>query len=381
MVFTVEVKPFGAGKMIWLSTNVLRVGLANFGATISSVKVFHPSKQQWIEVNCGFSQNPDEAEADTDYMGVTVGRCAGRIAHAKFKLDGRIYHTDKNMDCGHTCHGGVGAYHKKHWGYVVIQTHDVIGVKFNYTSPHMENGFPAELYNTVTYTIHKKTPNALRTQLEACITDSSPAEATPVNIFNHAYWNLNGVPERSGAMAADSDAVWKQPKNVRNHWVRVPASRVAQADRYAIPTGEYVDVSGTSLDFRQGRVLKDGMDDVKLLDRDPCGYDHPLAIDNWRKGKLILNGEAKSPVTNIRMKVYSTYPCMWVYSANNKKLPSSGKPGDRYERWSGLGLEPQYFPDGANHYNKLPSCIIRRGKNHFSETMVNEFSVEGSAKM
>jgi aldose 1-epimerase len=376
MVFTVEVKPFGAGKMIWLCTDALRVGLANFGATISSVKVYHPSDKKWIEVNCGFSESPDEAEADTDYMGVTVGRCAGRVANAKFVLDGVTYHTDKNMDVGHTCHGGIRAYHKKHWGFVVIQTADVIGVKFNYTSPHMENGFPGELFNAVTYTIDKKSPNALRTHFEAHLTESSPAEATPVNIFNHAYWNLNGVPEHKAG-----EAVWPQPKNVRNHWVRVPASRVAQADRYAIPTGEFLPVEGTCLDFRKGRVLKDGMDDVKLLDRDPCGYDHPLAIDNWQKGKLLLNAEAKSPVTKINMKVYSTYPCMWVYTANNKKLPCSGKAGDRYERWSGLGLEPQYFPDGANHYDKLPSCIIRRGKNTFSETMVNEFTVEGKGNL
>ncbi|KPI84388.1 aldose 1-epimerase-like protein, partial [Leptomonas seymouri] len=220
MVFTVEVQPFGAGKMIWLSTDALRVGLANFGATISSVKIFHALKKQWIEVNCGFSHNPDEAEADTDYMGVTVGRCAGRVANAKFTLDGITYHTDKNMDVGHTCHGGVGAFHKKHWGYAVIQTHDRIGVKFNYTSPHMENGFPAELYSTVTYTVDRKSPNTLHTQFEACVTESSPAEATPVNIFNHAYWNLNGVPERT--VAAGSDAVWKQPLSVHNHWVRVP---------------------------------------------------------------------------------------------------------------------------------------------------------------
>ncbi|KAL7702573.1 aldose 1-epimerase [Lotmaria passim] len=375
MVFNVESKPYGAGKIIWLNTDALRVGLANFGATISSVQVYHPSDKKWIEVNCGFPQNPEEAEADTDYMGVTVGRCAGRIANAQFKLDGVTYKTDMNMDVGHTCHGGFNAYHKKHWGYIAFQTKNLIGVRFNYTSPHMENGFPGELYNTVTYAINKKSPNALRTVFEARMTESSPADATPVNMFNHAYWNLNGVPER------DNSSVWKQPESVRNHWVRVPASRVAQADRYAIPTGEFLAVEGTCLDFRQGRVLKDGMDDMAVLDRDPCGYDHPLAIDNWKKGKLLFNGEAKSPLTKIHMKVYSTFPCMWVYSANNKKLPCSGKPGDRYERWSGLGLEPQYFPDGANHYDKLPSCVIRRGKSKFSETMVNEFLVDDSAKL
>ncbi|TPP46445.1 Aldose 1-epimerase family protein [Leishmania donovani] len=368
MTFQVEVRPFGAGKLIWLKTARLRVGLANFGATISSVQVFHPQRQKWIEVNCAFPESAAETEADTDYMGVTAGRCGGRVAHATFKLDGVTYHTDKNMAGRHTCHGGHNAFNKKHWGFAVLETATEIGVTFNYTSPHMENGFPAELVSK---------PNVLKTHYDSYIPETSPADATPVNIFNHAYWNLNGIPERNGKC----NAVWEQPESVRNHWLRVPASRVAEADRMAIPTGEFLSVEGTGLDFRQGRVIGDCIDDVALLDRDPCGYDHPLAIDGWEKGKLMLHAEAKSPVTNICMKVYSTFPCMWVYTANNKPLPASGGPGQRYARWTGMGLEPQYFPDGANHYPKYPSCIIRRGKSRFTETMLNEFTVDCSSKM
>ncbi|GET92606.1 aldose 1-epimerase-like protein [Leishmania tarentolae] len=376
MTLQVEVRPFGAGKLVWLKTAVLRVGLANFGAAISSVQVFHPQRRKWIEVNCAFPESAAETEADTDYMGVTVGRCGGRVAHATFKLDGVTYHTDKNMNGGHTCHGGHNAFHKKHWGFAISETATEIGVTFNYTSAHMENGFPSELVSKVTYSIERTKPNVLKTVYDAYIPETSAADATPVNIFNHAYWNLNGVPERNGK----GKTAWEQPKSVHNHWLRVPASRVAEANRMAIPTGEYLSVDGTSLDFRKGRVLKDGMNDP-ALNRDPCGYDHPLAIDGWEKGKLLLHAEAKSPATNICMKVYSTFPCMWVYTANNKPLPASGGPGQRYARWTGMGLEPQYFPDGANHYPKYPSCIVRRGKNRFMETILNEFSVDCDSKM
>ncbi|KAG5492514.1 hypothetical protein JKF63_01092 [Porcisia hertigi] len=376
MTFHVDVCPFGAGKIIWLKTDCLRVGLANFGATISSVQLLCPAQQKWVEINCAFPESAAETEADTDYMGVTVGRCGGRVAHATFKLDGATYHTDKNMAGTHTCHGGFNALHKKHWGYAVCETTDAVGVTFNYTSAHMQNGFPGELIIKVTYSIERLKPNVLKTHYDAFIPETSPADATPVNIFNHAYWNLNGIPERSGTC----DAVWEQPESVCNHWLRVPASRVAEADRMAIPTGEYLSVDGTSLDFRTGRVLKDGMSDP-ALDRDPCGYDHPLAIDGWEKGKLMLHAEARSPTTNICMKVYSTFPCMWVYTANNKPLPASGGPGQRYARWTGIGLEPQYFPDAANHYPKYPSCIVRRGERQYSETMINEFTVGDNSKM
>jgi len=374
MPFKTCVEQFGNGKLIWLKSDALRVGLATFGAAVQSVQVYHPEQKKWIEVNCGFPKNPEEAEADTDYMGVTAGRCAGRIGGAHFTLDGKKYKTDANMPSGDTCHSGVNAYNKKQWTYTVVETPKSIGVRFCYVSPHMENGFPAELENTVYYHIEHARPNALHMDFDAHITETSPADATVVSIFNHCYWNLNGVPERT------TDEKWEQPVPVHNHWVRVPASKVAEGDRIAIPTGRFVDISGTSLDFRKGRVLRDGMADLALLDRDPCGYDHPLALDGWKKGQMMYNGEAVSPITKIKMEVHSTYPSMWVYTANNKKLPSSGKPGDRYERWSGLGLEPQYYPDTPNR-PEFPTAVIRRGKSTFSEKMLNIFTVESEAKL
>ncbi|KAG5491970.1 hypothetical protein GH5_00867 [Leishmania sp. Ghana 2012 LV757] len=370
MTFTVEVEPYGYDKLVWLKTDALKVGLTNYAASVASIQVHHPAANKWIEVNCGYPKNPEEAYGDPDYMGATVGRCAGRVAGGTFALDGVKYYTQKNRG-ENTCHCGDDAYHKKHWGMKLIETVNVIGVRFNYVSPHMESGFPGEVQNYCTFTIERSKPNALKTIYDSYITDNSPSDACPVNIFSHTSFNLNGIPGQQ-----NGEQNWTQPESVRNHWLRVPASRVAEADRAAIPTGEFLPVEGTGLDFRKGRVIGECIDDVALLDRDPCGYDHPLAIDGWEKGKLMLHAEAKSPVTNICMKVYSTFPCMWVYTANNKPLPASGGPGQRYARWSGLLVGPQNFSDVANHHPKYPSCIVRRGERQYSETTVNEFTIE-----
>eukprot|EP00796_Vickermania_ingenoplastis_P005550 gene5551-4005_t len=342
----------------------LTVELSPLGATLISCKLFCPEKKEWIEVNCGYQDYPKEAAADTDYMGVTVGRSAGRIANGRFMLDGKTYITDKNMNNQHTCHGGFNAYHKKMWSFVVATNSKRVGVTFSYTSPHMENGMPGEVLSKASYYIPVSKPSTLVMEYHAEVTKNSPAAATCVNMFNHAYWNLNGVPRHSGS------GPWPQPEKVLNHWVRIPASRVAEADRYAITTGKFLPVDGTVLDFRKGKVVSEGINDPSL-DRDPSGFDHPWAVDGYQRNKLSLNAIAYSPSSNIKLTVSSTYPCIWLYTANNKPEPATGLPGCRYARYTGIGLEPQYFPDTPNR-PEFPSCTIRRGQNTFHEKIVNE---------
>lgn len=364
--FGVQIKSVEGQRNVVLKSPSLTVELSPLGATLISCKVFDPRKKEWVEVNCGYQDYPKEAAADTDYMGVTVGRSAGRIANGRFTLDGKTYITDKNMNDQHTCHGGFNAYHKKMWSFAVFNNSKKVGVTYSYTSPHMENGMPAEVLNKSSYYIPRSKPGALVMEFHAQVTKNSPAPATCVNMFNHAYWNLNGVPPHSG------DGPWKQPELVLNHWVKIPASRVAEADRYAITTGKFLPVDGTVLDFRKGKVVNEGIDDPSL-DRDPSGFDHPWAVDGYQRGKLTLNAIAYSPSSDIKLSVYSTYPCIWLYTANNKPKPATGLPGCRYERYTGIGLEPQYFPDTPNR-PEFPSCTIRRGQNTFHEKIVNEFS-------
>lgn len=371
--FNVKVTSVDGQRNILLSSPSLQVELSPLGATLISCKLYDPKKDAWIEVNCGYQGFPKEAAADTDYMGVTVGRSAGRIGNGRFTLDGKTFTTDKNMLNQHTCHGGFNAYHKKMWSFAIFNNAKKVGVTYMYTSPHMENGMPGELLNKVSYFIPRSKPASLVMEFFAELTKNSPAESTCVNIFNHAYWNLNGVPERT------ANGPWKQPELVLNHWVKIPASRVAEADRYAIPTGKFLPVDGTVLDFRQGKTVAEGIDDPSL-DRDPSGFDHPWEVDGYQKGKLSLNAIAYSPSTDIKLTVSSTFPCFWLYTANNKPKPATGLPGCRYERYSGIGLEPQYFPDTPNR-PEFPSGVVRKGKNNYHEIIVNDFSFGKESKL
>ncbi|ORC84647.1 aldose 1-epimerase-like protein [Trypanosoma theileri] len=375
--FSVRVEKFGPGKLIRVHTPALRCAFATLGAAINSVKVWDARRSRWVEVNCAYNC-PEEAAADTDYMGPTVGRYAGRISNGTFTLDGEEQHVSRNMDGRHTIHGGADAFNKRQWSYFILESEDIVGVRFSLVSPHMDQGFPAELHSYVFYYVERSKPNVLHTRFSAFIPEGSPADATVVNIFNHAYWNLNGLPERNTAR----NPRWTQPEKVLNIVLKMPCSRVVEADTCGIPTGNLKDVTGTCLDFRKGKPLGEDIDNKATLKCDPCGYDHPLVVDGWKeseKHKLLLNAVAYSPSSHIQMKVYSTFPSIWVYTANNKPANVSGRKGERYGRHTGVCLEPQHLPDCPNQPS-FPSVVLRKGET-WREAIVNEFNVVSDSHM
>ncbi|EPY42971.1 aldose 1-epimerase [Angomonas deanei] len=319
---------------------------------------------------------------------MTVGRFAGRVSNGTFTLDGKKYYTDKNMGA-HTIHGGKAAFDKKQWSYRVLhQPGELVGVEFSYVSPHMENGFPAEVQCLVRYTILDRQPDALKMEYEANVTDASPAPATIMNLFNHCYWNINGIPAENETKKGDKER-WAHAPQVTNLLLRLPnSSTVADTDGSAIPSGEIVPVSGTPLDFQTTKRVGKDILQQEALKRSPPGFDHPYFIDGYtpltskaekanpkQYKKEILHAEVQSPISGINFKVYSTFPTMWVYSANNMKENASGERGERFRRYSSLCLEPQYPPDAANHAAFKPqSVVVRRGEPYY-ESITNVFTV------
>lgn len=102
----------------------------------------------------------------------TCGRYAGRIANGEFDLHGVNYKLMQNSR-GHTLHGGPCGFHQKEWRYLLTEGEDEIGVSFHLISPHLDQGFPGELFATATYTISKN--NMMKNQGNASITNLDDA--------------------------------------------------------------------------------------------------------------------------------------------------------------------------------------------------------------
>jgi len=284
--------------------------------------------------------------AGVPYFGATVGRYANRIAGARFALDGKEYHVPQN-DGPNSLHGGSRGFDKRVWTAERIHAASGPALRMTYVSDAGEEGYPGRLTAHVTYRLDDE--DSLHVEYEATTT-----AATPVNLTNHAYFNLSADPERS----------------ILDHVLTLDADAFTPVDATLIPTGELRSVAGTPFDFRAPHPIGsriDAGDDQLRLGR---GYDHNWVLNGSKRGALALAAVLTDPGSGRRVEVRTTQPGLQFYSGNFL----DGKPGGTgtvFKYRTGLCLETQHFPDSPNH-PEFPSSILRPGQT-YSQTTVFTF--------
>ncbi len=203
-----------------------------------------------------------------------IGRVANRIAKATFTLDGKHYTLAANSGPNHI-HGGRKGFDKVVWqGRPLPPSPHEAAVRLTYSSQDGEEGYPGNLTATVTYTLTDN--NELRIDYSAT-TD----KATPVNLTNHAYFNLAG----SG--------------DVLSHELMLAADRYTLADDALIPTGEIATVKGTPLDFSKPLPIGERIEQLKPK---LGGYDHNFVLNSGGKS-MALAARVYEPKTGRLMEV------------------------------------------------------------------------------
>jgi aldose 1-epimerase len=314
------------------------------GATLTELHV--PDKAgNAVDVVLGFDDLAGYLGDGNQFFGCTTGRVANRIAKGKFTLDGKEYTLTVNNGPNHL-HGGTKTnLDKVVWTAAAVTTSAGPAVKFTYSSPDGDEGYPGKLDLTVTYTLTDD--NALRIEYTA-VTD----KPTPVNLTNHTYFNLAGA-------GADT---------VLDHELMINADRYTPADDTLIPTGVVVSVAGTAVDFRKPRKVGERIGD--LVNGRYKGYDHNFVL-NAPDGKTPA-AVLRDPDSGRTMTVYTDQPGVQLYTGNFLK-GQTGKGGKVYKQRSALCLETQHFPDSVNRPN-FPSVILRPGQT-YRRTCVYAFSV------
>ena len=355
-VFKISISkaPFGTtkdGKAVDIYTlrnaRGLTAKVITFGAIIYSLEA--PNKNgrfDNVTANCA---SLTDYEDRSPCFGAVIGRYANRIAKGKFSLDGHQYSLPLNGGANHI-HGGPRGFDKQVWKAEPIQGSDFAGLKLTYASKDGENGYPGNLRATVTYELNNE--NEWKMDYSAT-TD----ETTPVNISNHAYWNLAGVYSGS----------------VLNQVLTANADRYLLADETLIPTGEIVPVEGTPLDFRKPHTIGERIDQIKEKQFNG-GYDHCLVLNHKSPGDLTFATKLNDPKSGRTMEVFTTEPGVQIFSANFGPGAFTGPGGYSYPRHLGLCLECQHYPDSPNQAS-FPSTILRPGQTYHSTT-VHKFGVE-----
>ncbi len=342
---TTQVEPWGRtrdGDLVqrvrFANDRGMRFSAIDYGATIVALEV---PDRHGIARNIVLSL-PDLAayEKNQRRYAAVMGRYAGRIANARFTLDGSEIALTPNAR-GVALHGDPDGYDRRLWRREDFSDAASIGAVFHLRSPDGDQHFPGTLDVSVTYRL-------LRQRNEFSIEYTARTDApTVVNLTNHAYFNLAGA----GATG------------LATHRFQIMAERYAVTDAKRVPTGALLGVAGTPLDFRhpaglQSRLASTDANDVAILG-EPAGYDHSLVFAP-SAGRLTLVAQIDETLSGRRLQIFTTEPSVQFNSGNGFDGSEVGSEGRAYGRHDGFAFETQHLPDSPNHAH-FPSTELRPG--------------------
>jgi len=392
---TISSQPWGSfdGQPVSLYTlrsgHGMTVKITDFGATVQSIWV--PDRRHhltnvalgfptldgyvndFLQQHTGVPWPLPSGSGDT-YFGATIGRYANRIAQHSFTMqcsncsnNGVTYTLPANNGTN-TLHGGDLGWNTMVWTGSTMAGRGWVALKLTLTSPDGDEGFPASMTTTVTYTL--TSDNQLKIKYGATNNEPAGGKATVVNLTNHTYFNLAG--EASGP--------------VLDQLLQIKANSYSPIDTDFIPTAPYtVPVAGTAFDFRHLKPIGRDITNVSLPDGTSGqfnqlviahGYDHNWVLDG--SGYRLVS-VAKDPRNGITLSTYTDQPGVQFYSGNFLVGDLTGTGGRAYRQTSGFTLETQHFPDTPHHIGQAgwPSVVLNAGDT-FTSTTSYRFTTGGS---
>lgn len=341
--FVSEVEGKPTALYVLKNKNGAEACITNYGGRLVSVMV--PDKNgKMTDVVLGYDNIGQYVQSDGNY-GALIGRYGNRINQGKFTLDDIEYTLPQNNGA-HCLHGGPQGYHARMWDAKLLNDQ---ALELTYLSKDGEAGFPGNLDIKVTYTLTDD--NAVGIKYEAT-TDKK----TVVNLTNHSYFNLSGVPG----------------SDVLDQLVMINADNYTPVDSTLIPVG-ISPVDGTPLDLRTpvaiGKQINDPFQQLQF----GRGYDLNWVL-NTNGDKNVLAAKAYSPTSGIALEVYTNEPGIQFYTGNFMDGKDTGKHGVLYPHRGALCLETQHYPDSPNHPD-FPSVVLNPGEKYLSEC-IYKFTVE-----
>jgi aldose 1-epimerase len=326
-------------RLFTLSAPGITARITDWGATLVALEV---DDRDGVRGGVVLGLDDASAYADTTpgrnpYLGASVGRVANRIAGAEFELDGHRFTLVANEGTN-SLHGGRrDSFDRARWD--VVETTPT-RLTLRHGSPDGAAGYPGTVTVDAIYEV-------LAHMLSLTYVASTDRR-TPLNMTQHAYFNLAG---EHGA-------------SVLGHTLSVAADEMLPVDATLIPTGERRDVAGTPFDLRSARQLGEGVAALQAQGWGD-GYDHNL----WLTGE---HGRVRDVAVLIdassgrRMTLATDQPCLQVYTGNRLGRTVC-RGGITIPVHGAVCLEPQFAPDSL-HRPEWPSIVIGPGETYRHRT-------------
>jgi len=321
-----------------ITAGAYRLSVSTLGGTILSLET--PDAQGKRENIVLGLPSVQDYEKSTTYMGSLIGRFANRIKAGKFSIDGHAYQVPCNDHGVNALHGGPEGLNTKLWNVLTSEVDGAPALHLSCISDDGEMGFPGRLKVHVDYILF---PSGKLEITYAAVCDKT----TPVNLTNHAYFNLAG----SG--------------DVLDHELQLYCNAYLPVDDELIPTGEVRSVVDTPFDFTAGKPIGKDLEEAG-------GYDHCMVLTDTGD-HLKPCAYVRDPKSGRTMKVSTTMVGVQFYSGNFLDGSDVSPAGTPYGKHAGFCLETQQYPDAMNHDN-FPSCLLRPGETYKHTTLL-EFNV------
>lgn len=330
-----------------LRNEQIEVFITNYGGRI--VSLLTPDKKGVMgDVVLGFKSLEDYLQAKTPFHGSLIGRYGNRIAKGSFELDGTAYQLPINNNKNHL-HGGPDGFHNQVWEVISADENSIV---MTYLSKDGEMGYPGNLSVEVTYAINDDSELSIDYK-------ATTDKATPINLTNHAFFNLAGQAKGS----------------INDHLLMINADHFTPIDDGLIPLGETRKVEGSPFDFRRaktiGRDLSQQGSDTQLSRGG--GYDHNFVLNKESQGSLSLAARVVDPKSGRQMDVFTEEPGIQFYGGNFMDGEDVGKYGVKFEYRASFALETQHYPDSPNQV-AFPNTILSPGETYQTRS-IYRFSV------
>lgn len=263
-------------------------------------------------------------------LGAIVGPSANRIENATIKINQEEYTLEAN-EGKHNLHSAQAGFQYKHFNVI---EHDEQHIVLSILHPHLEGGFPGNIYVEVCYRISNQT-------LEIEYQAKSDCD-TILNLTNHSYFNLNQDHQ----------------KTIKNHELVMNSNFYAPNHPDGIPTGELLSVSDTPFDFQKQTLIAKRLKQQHPQLNQHQGIDHSYMLNGhgYREVAELINSDS-----NLKMIVATDCPTMHVYTSNHFNEQS------KYPLHGGICFETQMIPNAFNtpwHIQPL----LKANEKYYSKT-------------